>query len=184
MVVLAATMMIPQTQRKVREARFFLEHLRDRAGDLPLDSERVRFYLSALLSAGRSVTFVLQTEEKGKYDAWYPAWEGGLDLADQHLLRYLNDQRVAEVHKVGADVSSTIDYKQVAELRVERGGRWKVLFVAPPGAPPPEIGFATHHFKVGDDLVDLRDVCERYVSLLEHLVRAFLAAHTPGAEVS
>jgi len=166
---------IPHTQRKLREARFFLELLRDRAGDFPLDSENVGFFLSAFLSAARSVTLVLQVEEKDKYDAVYPAWEATLADQDRGLLRYMNGQRVAEVHKVGAAVASSVEYRKVSEMRVERGGRWRVIFTAPPGAPPPEMGFAVHHFKVGDNLVDVRAACTRYLKLLEELVGRFLS---------
>ncbi len=167
--------MIQHTQRKLREARFFLEHLRDRAGDFPLDSENVGFFLSAFLSAARSVTLVLQVEEKDKYDAVYPVWEATLADQDRGLLRYMNGQRVAEVHKVGAAVSSSVEYRKVSEMRVERGGRWRVIFTAPPGAPPPEMGFAAHHFQVGDNLVEVRTACARYLELLEELVGRFLS---------
>src|SRR5260370_34128161 len=130
---------------ELREASVFLEHLCDRAGVLPLASAKVGYFLSAFLSAARSVTWVLQVEEKDKYDAVYPAWEAMVDDMDLGLLRYMNGQRVAEVHKAGAAVSSAVEYRKVSEVRVERDGHWQVLFTAPPGTPAPEMGFAAHH---------------------------------------
>ena len=53
-------------------------------------------YLSAFLSAGRSVTLALQREEKDKYDAWFNDWkrdkctENERELMD-HMVRQRNE---------------------------------------------------------------------------------------------
>jgi hypothetical protein len=61
--------MIDATQRKLREAQFFLRKLHEESRRLARnDPEESAFYLSAFLSAARSVTFALQAEEKEKYD--------------------------------------------------------------------------------------------------------------------
>ena len=85
---------IPATRKKLREARFFLEKLRDEVKSIPRDPELFEFYLSAFLSAGRSVTFVLQAEEKDKYDTWYRSWVQALPPEDRQVLALMNEQRV------------------------------------------------------------------------------------------
>ena len=69
---------IPETHRKLREAKFFHAHLVERKGkvrqmqhipEMIDDMEKFGFYVSAFLSAGRSVTLVLQNEQKELYDA-------------------------------------------------------------------------------------------------------------------
>ena len=65
---------IPKTQKKLRETRFFFSRLRKKGEAFVGDPEEFEFYLSAFLSAGRSVTFALQAEEKARYDSWYPGW--------------------------------------------------------------------------------------------------------------
>jgi hypothetical protein len=65
---------IPETDRKLREAAFFLRLLTIEEGSpVRNDPEAFGFYLSAFLSAGRSVTWVLQSEAGGgdDYRSWY-----------------------------------------------------------------------------------------------------------------
>lgn len=74
---------IPRTERKPREARFFLGWMHKAKESLALDREDFDFYLSAFLSAGRSVTFCLQNENKERYDAWFLAWRDALPETDR-----------------------------------------------------------------------------------------------------
>lgn len=96
--------MYPVTERKLREARFFLRKLQEKAQTVVGDPEEFGFFLSALLSAGRSVTFALQVENKDGYDAWFPVWLEKQNQEDQDLFKFMNNQRVKEVHQGGADV--------------------------------------------------------------------------------
>ena len=107
----------PQTGKKIRETEFFLRHLADTRKELRLDSEEFDFYLSAFLGAGRSVTFALQAEDKERYDQFYPVFEGNLDNKDPDLLRFMNQQRVAEVKGRGATVDSVVEFIPVTGLR-------------------------------------------------------------------
>jgi hypothetical protein len=61
---------IPQTQKKLREAHFFLARQQERARGIPAPEE-FEFSLSAFLSAARSVTFALHQEKKEQYNAWF-----------------------------------------------------------------------------------------------------------------
>jgi hypothetical protein len=76
--------MIERTQKKLREAIFFLTHLEQVTGSDP--REAAEYYLSAFLSAARSVTFVLESEEPEIYSEWSRAWRASLTDAERQLL--------------------------------------------------------------------------------------------------
>lgn len=171
-------MNIPSTERKLREAAYFLQRLSDKAATPVRDPEEVLHLLSAFLSAGRSVTFVLQVEAKEAYDSWFPAWRERLDTDEQKLLKAMNRQRVSELHQTGADVRAELQYVPITEIHTgERhhpayGFHW----FGPPGTPNPTIGRVDHFFDLGDSPAAVGQSCRRYYALLERLVRDFGAA--------
>jgi hypothetical protein len=64
--------MIPLTEMKLREAHFFYDLLLQTGLDIVRNTpEAFAFYLNALLSAARAVTFALQYEDKTNYDTWF-----------------------------------------------------------------------------------------------------------------
>ena len=96
-------MKTPVACRKFREARFFLRHLVDGAQKaVPNEPEAFGFYLSAFLSAARSVIFALQCEEKKTYNEWFPKFKASLSSEEKELLDFMNTQRVLEVHRLGS----------------------------------------------------------------------------------
>src|SRR6266478_3025373 len=93
----SAANMIPLTKDRLAEARFFLEHLREERAknahpNKPL-SAYFRYYLHAFISAARSVTWVLKSEETEKYKAWNPLWEAQISEAEKPLLKLATDMR-------------------------------------------------------------------------------------------
>jgi hypothetical protein len=110
--------MIEATQRKLREADFFLQRLIDeRRRSVRNEPEAFLFYLSAFLSAARSVTLVLQKEEKQRYDAWFPKWFARRSKDERDVCNFMRDQRNVELHETGADVnlsSVSIPYIEIA----------------------------------------------------------------------
>ncbi|MBI3695603.1 MAG: hypothetical protein HY238_12290 [Acidobacteria bacterium] len=173
--------MIDVTQRKLREAEFFLWHLVDDGQKaVRNEPEAFGFYLSAFLSAGRSVTFALQYEEKAKYDKWFPHWFGNLSAEDQNLLKFSKDQRNSEQKRGGADVTVIWEYVPVTQVRTERATHpaYGFHWFGPPGTPPPRVGIPVHLFESsrGDQQVTL--ACQRYVGLLARLVEDFVQAHS------
>lgn len=168
---------IPNTQRKLREAQFFLSHL-SKAGRSPeLDSEVFDYYLSAFLSAGRSVTLFLQCEQKASYDSWFPNWFKALSEDERKLLRFSNDQRVAAVHTHGAETQSAIEMVPLIRFETEyrpNNISWMVSgWFDSPGAPPTEMEIMVYHFEMDGKKEKAVDVCSRYLVLLEKLVRGF-----------
>jgi hypothetical protein len=85
-----------KASRKVREVRFFQTHLSVEN----LGPEVVSYYLSALLNAGRSVTYVLGAESarSASYDAIFDPWHATLPEGDRDLFDLLQALRDAEVH--------------------------------------------------------------------------------------
>jgi hypothetical protein len=185
--------MIPETQRKLDEALFFFKHLYKGAMGPPSNAPEFGYYLSAFLSAARSVTFVLQAEEKQHYDTWYPSWEARLVEDDRKLWKFMNDQRVAEVHQDGADVDRAMELRTVPQIFGMQGralvrsaietalpgqfGTPHVIF-APPLSPPVVEVVPIHRFRLGKRGVDVRDACAMYLDLLTALVREFIAVHS------
>jgi hypothetical protein len=175
--------MIPETQRKLDEALFFFKHLYKGAMGPPSNAPEFGYYLSAFLSAARSVTFVLQAEEKQHYDTWYPSWEARLVEDDRKLWKFMNDQRVAEVHQDGADVDRAMELRTVPQIFGMQGRALvgSPIIFAPPLSPPVLQVVPIHRFRLGKSAVDVRDACGMYLDLLTALVREFIAAHTTEA---
>ena len=134
--------------------------------------------LSAFLSAGRSVTFVLQAELKAAYDNWFLPWRDRLETDERELLKVMNQQRVSELKQTGADVRAELQYVPVIEVRT--GERTHPAYgfhrCGPPGEPAPRIGRVDHFLELGDGLAPVAQTCRRYYGLLERAVRYFKAA--------
>lgn len=170
-------MEIPHTEKKLREAHFFFDHLLKVKDGFPADTEGAEYFLSAFLSAARSVTFVLEAEQKTLYNSWFPTWLSGRSTEDQELLSFMNDQRVREVHVRGAKTTTRVEWVPVTEVPTERGRHpaYGFHWSGPPGVPPPEVGRQVLHFEI-DEAVgeEITERCQRYLNLLDELVAEFL----------
>jgi hypothetical protein len=106
---------LKNSKAKLDEARFFLSHLQayrsaaTSGNPRKPNPEPFAYYLSAFISAARSVTWVLQAEQKEKYDAWLAGWEDrrrgwakdhGVDDIDSWL-KLTNDMRLEAVKREG-----------------------------------------------------------------------------------
>jgi hypothetical protein len=173
------------TLDKLEEARFFLQKLREAAapGAVHRDVGAFGHYLSAFLSAARSVPWVLGNEEKERYEAWKPTWEAALTPEDRELLRFTNERRLDEAKRKGAGLKVNWKYISIYELPPEHyqtfeGSRATPLtLVTLEGSipTPPQVGRAVHHFSDGDDEVLAK--CEGWLQYLQKLVDTFLKAH-------
>jgi hypothetical protein len=77
--------MFERTRKKLRQAEFFLPLLGSEQGRLSR-TEASDFYLSAFLSAARSVVASLRQEYPEHYAQWLPAWYLDLSQDDRQLL--------------------------------------------------------------------------------------------------
>jgi hypothetical protein len=93
--------MLERTRKKLREAEFFLQALTGAEPEVfRQEPEAADFYLSAFLTAGRSVTFALRKEQNVEYEAWKPGWFAKLAPDDATLMKFFVDQR-NQVQKEG-----------------------------------------------------------------------------------
>ena len=170
--------MIEATHKKLREARFFLDQMEREltsAGHNPV--EAFEFYLSAFLSAARSVTFILEAEEQHKYPEWSRAWrETRSEKEKQMLARFTSARNRALKRETPA-----VAYDRTAS---------SILY--PPGSLPAEFQFIfddddqpfvpyrTITSRLVPDGVEEEVVphCRKYLDLLTELVAAFLNANS------
>lgn len=165
------------TRRKLQEAQFFLRHLLREAKRTAGDHEPFLFYLSAFLSAGRSVTLVLQKEAKADYDRTFPTWMQNLSPEDRGLLDYFVGQRNAEVHESGADYQLGKEYIPVYDVYEDEYGRFEISSPPPtlgfPASAPAHIGRPSRYFTIEGQQREVTTACERYVDLLEAFLQEF-----------
>jgi len=90
------------TVKKIDEASFFFKHL---MSSLTLQGPVCEYYLSAFVSAARSVTFLMEKEyaDKPGFKAW---WAG----CDKEQLKKFNDLRVVTVHQRYPKMSQRITH--------------------------------------------------------------------------
>jgi hypothetical protein len=172
--------MIEATKKKLREATFFFNELSRESGKVVRhDPELFSYYLSAFLSAARSVTFALQWEEREKYDRWFPRWSEGVTEEDKELFGFFVNQRNQNQKRGSADVSAVLEFIPVTEVRQDPqrhpayGFHWSSL----PGAPPPEVGISKGLFSFNGSQLEVTSACKRYVRLLESLIADFISSH-------
>ena len=166
---------IPNTQKKLRETKFFLGNLSKAARSPHLDREDFDFYLSAFLSAGRSVTLFLQYEQKASYDIWFMNWCRTLGEGERKLLEFSNAQRVAAVHKQAPEIQSDIEMMPLTKFEAEykpNNISWMTSgCFGPPGIPTPEMGVMVYYFEIEGKKEKVIDICKQYLALLERLVQ-------------
>ncbi len=174
--------MIDATQKKLREAHFFIQKLlAESEAVVPNEREAFQFYLSAFLSAARSITFALRCEEEEKYDNWVPSWFAIQSESDQKLCKFMVTQRNVEQKQGGAKVSITWEFIPMIEVKTGHRGHldyYGFHYFGPPGVPPPRVGVPVYSFKLGNNEGEVTATCKQYLDCLERLVRDFIHVHS------
>ena len=85
--------MINNTLKKFREAQYFLQLLRNKSQTMATQDEEFEFLLSAFLSSGRSVTFVLKKEVGEIYETFSKVWFDNLNEEEDDLCKFMKIQR-------------------------------------------------------------------------------------------
>jgi hypothetical protein len=169
---------IDATRSKLAEAEFFFQKLTAEAQKvISNEPEAFEFYLSAFLSAARSVTFVLQAEQKEKYDTWFKQWRETLPNEENELLDYANEQRVQAVHRMGPQVEFSSEALSMPEflLAGARQGMRIEIHNGPLSNPPPQFQRLVRNFEIGGTKSEVAHVCEKYLAVVSNLVTAFAA---------
>lgn len=175
--------MIPATEKKLRETKFFLAHLeqQERTPIGEAKAEHAEFYFNALVSAGRSVTFVLQSEAKITYDAWYPSWLSSRSEADRLILKRFNEERIKVVHNTGAELSSRSALTPYDEVFPPSSNASVPHIIARMQHPMTDAKVGTSQLvcRFSDDTeAAATDAARKYVALLEALVAAYVRDRT------
>lgn len=169
---------IPGTRNKLNEAAFFFDHLAHNEKRVRKNvPEASEYFLSAFLSAARSVTLYLQVEQKARYDAWSPEWLKALSDDERQLLKHHNEQRRLAIHRLGPEIEAAITQVPLGFMakfdHPEFGsGRFFGTASTQLGGSPATIGRQTLSFKMPHD-VDVTASCSRYLILLRRLIADF-----------
>ena len=175
---------LPATAAKLAEAKFFYRKLAEITQRVfSPEPEAFGYYLSAFVSAARSVTFALQAEHKQKYDAWFSAWEAALSTEQRQLMEHFNSQRIATVHKVGIAVAHEATELSQSEffLAVAREGAGVHIWHGPPGTPAPTFSRTIRTFSVGCTQREVSTAATEYLQIVVALVEAFKAHYANAA---
>jgi len=160
-----------RVDKKLREAHFFLSKMVELSRLAFSDSEEIDFYLSAFLSAGRSVDYRLRSEQKAAYCSFYEGWERRLSTDERQLFKFLMDDRALEVHHSG---SSRVEKEErISVQSMYRDDSGTSIVSAPLDTPPAEIIKTTFVFQLNGKDEPLVDVCTKYVELLARLVEDY-----------
>ncbi|WP_421910617.1 hypothetical protein [Marinobacter sp.] len=177
--------MTTRTEYKLVEAEFFLAHLEEHWRHVP----HVDFYLSACISAARSVTWVMKAEfgHTPGWKEWYEAKKSSSE--HRELLKQINNARVrltkthpvktrtrANVHVRPEDMTpefeSYLKSGAQGEMRLEPVDESNTIFNLMVGGRP----LARAHLTKAEHEMqefrgrDAKDVCREYVSELKELV--------------
>jgi hypothetical protein len=187
---------IEATRRKLREAEFFYQRLVDSLHPLRGDPEEFGFYLSAFITAARSVPWALQSEEKAKYGAWNPTWESQLTNEERELLRFVNERRLDTVKREG--IQTLVEWQDIDIYELLETSRppfksyildvnrqhpaYGVYASGMPASPPPSVSFVrpTFHFDREGAKEEAIETCKKYLDYLKKFLCEFLRAHEQG----
>jgi hypothetical protein len=180
--------MIEKTKMKLEEAQFFYRRLIEcRKQPLSLESNAFQFYLSAFMQAARTVPWRLKKEEKKKYLAWLPTWEGQVTAEETKLLKFTNDRRIDEVHRGGIETIVEWQDIDIYDLFKSSQVHSKIFDVnnpaydttMPPGNRPSRVSvtFPALYFDREGVKEDVIETCKKYLDYLERLVQEFMRVH-------
>ncbi len=99
-------------EKKLREARFFLDRMREQEARASEEQEPFDFYLSAFLNAARTVQYRLVHEAARagvSYKRWRERWEGG-HQASAAVIRFFVRDRDLELHERGSARAVTYEF--------------------------------------------------------------------------
>jgi hypothetical protein len=175
--------MIERTQRRLRQARFFYQHLLNEHQQTTFrhDPEAFEFYFSAFIQAARSITWTLGNEQADKWKAWKPNWEANRTPEEQKLLDLTNKLRIDEEKRGGASLTKEEEEEEVAIEELLNLGRrrqhpaYRPYLYTPLGmqeAQPKTLRHA-YYFTDKEGKKEITALCQRYLNFLEKTVRDF-----------
>jgi hypothetical protein len=172
----AVGMDLSRIHKKMSETEFFLGKMVAVERGKLREPNSFDYYLSAFLSAGKTVDNRLCHEHTDKYKPWRKRWYRGLPKDDRKLFKFMIDDRNIEVHESGSTRKETLN--KVTLMSGEHpmhGGTASV--VGPPGVPLAEATFSTFSFTIDGTEHRATTACAEYLGLLKQMVEQFEARH-------
>ncbi len=191
----------PRANLKLEEAQFFLGHLREKQGkDARAFGFYLSAFLNAAYSMTDLLKREVKTDlkkgavkkkqAKTKFDEWKQNWVNGLPADERKVWVLMEAQRRGEVHGLGAKT-----FAETKAVPLDRPSRGHPAFYGQMSIAPPAIfgdawaeekrklGLPSwvqawreaqiHHFKIEGERQDVVQTCERYVTLLQRLLKDF-----------
>jgi hypothetical protein len=168
-------------EKKLREAQFFLEKMREREGMAFGDPEVFDFLLSAFLNAVRTVDYRLRHEQRTYPDWRDKTWNVANPMEDSRL-QFLSSDRRVEVHESGSARIEQWKTSKVApgDTYTDPSGRLEVF-----GSPPTLTGVDTgatvrtpkHVFRIDGSERPVIQVCDEGLAALSQMVADYIAQH-------
>jgi hypothetical protein len=157
-------------EKKLREARFFVDKMREREDMAFGDPEPFDFFLSAFLSAARTALYAARDEGNKKWRT--SGWDAKLDPRQKEFVKFFVDERNDQVHEI---VSSHVPSRVSVPFSGSYSDASGTLTVfAPPmtlgfPAAPADLTKPVHHYVVQGVQQKVVDVCAEYCDLLAQL---------------
>jgi hypothetical protein len=141
-------------------------------------TESVDFYVSAFVSAARSVTFAMSKDYGASTEDWTTAWILRLASKDDiELMAFFVGQRNKNEKQGSADLeltTATISEAEFVREITSQGGSY--LATGTPGTPPPTFDKSETRFLDRPDQ-PIVSVCKSYLQLLNRLLADFESEH-------
>jgi hypothetical protein len=104
-------MNLDRAKKKLQEAAFFLRKMNEEEhAEFGSDTEPFDFYLSAFLNAAQTFRWEFRVEQDRRRNKaikdWVKNWRSSLPSAERFLYKFMNKDRVAEVHREGGSSRS------------------------------------------------------------------------------
>jgi hypothetical protein len=167
---------LSRVHKKLGEAQFFLAKMIEEEPRIVGDKQPFDYYLSAFLSAGRTVDYRLRHEHETIYKPWRAAWNAQLTPRDDGLIKFMVDDRNEEVHESGSR-------RSVGQEGVEfpigshRTNEGLIEISGPPGTPPAVVYRPTYSFTIDGTERKATEACRGYLALLQRMVTEFEVAN-------
>jgi len=169
---------LPRVHKKLEEAVFFLDQMIEQEQRCTGQREPFDYYLSAFLSAGRTVDYRLCHEHKAIYKPWRKEWNARITPDENRLIKFMVDDRNDEVHESGS--SRTVGEEgvplPVGRYRSRRYG----IFVSDDvvGSSSPNLIFRrSYSYSIDGADCKATEACRKYLVLLQRMVAEFEADH-------
>lgn len=174
---------IERSEKKLRQADFFLGHLR-RLTTPGRVNESMEFYLGASMTAAQSAFYVLD-DNVSAFKQEHRCWRKARNEDDRGFLNRMIKLRDDDVHQgmVDATVRHTyVDAARVPGVKVLAHPDASVEMQNPDGTTiraPVLMGSDTLYIEHGDRRIEAAVACQRFIALLRDLVQHF--KHTIAA---